>query len=75
MARRSRLSRKPWRRLLLNLKTGEEFSANPRDYFIMRDEDTFANLVLVEDKPVRGKGVVGGFKRVIVKTEPRKRDL
>ena len=75
MPKRSRLPKKG-RRLLVNIATGDEFSANPADYWNVPSSKPLGdNLVLAQDVPVRGKDVIGGFKRVVVKVNPTKGDL
>lgn len=75
MPKRNRLAKKG-KRLLVDKNTGAVFSANPADYWnVLSSERLGKNLVLAQDVPVCGKGVIGGFKRVIVKVDPVKGDL
>ena len=73
-AKRSRLP--THQRELLDLATGDRFSADRRDYFTRKDDQHIGkDMALVEVRPATGKNVVGGFKLVVVKRNPKFGDL
>jgi serine acetyltransferase len=63
-------------KILMNLKTGERFSADRSDYFMALPETKIGqNLALVERVTMRGKNIVGGHGWKIIKRHPKIKDL
>jgi hypothetical protein len=63
-------------RELLDLKTGDRFSADRGDYFTRKDSQRIlGDIALVDVRPATGKNVVGGFKLVVIKRNPTYGDL
>lgn len=65
-----------YQRELLDLKTGDRFSADRGDYFTRKDSQRIpGDIALVDVRPATGKNVVGGFKLVVIKRNPTYGDL
>lgn len=60
---------------LMNLKTGDIFSADRSDYFMALPETKIKGLALVERVSMTGKNIVGGHGWKIIKRHPKIKDL
>jgi hypothetical protein len=62
-------------KVLMNLKTGERFSADRSDYFMASPETKIKGLALVKRVSMSGKNIVEGHGWKIIKRHPKIKDL